>query len=232
MKFQTEQIIFSRTPLHSNMWEWKPAKLLRCLSPCYAVHLLYFQCLTQQEEGEKTSSSYVCWTNYFAHLDLPSVFEAWGGKNAGRVSDATKKLHEIVHGFTSFTPARAVYCLRISSRSQVSLSPISWDVVWVEKKQEPVWHSWLPQCLLCKLRGPSAFLIYRQHSWILQQDQEYTIIKHPLGCLAHGQRRMSRCCIVSLRKFYPPEQRDKAGLHRRHRQKEGGRQSAMEERQV
>lgn len=123
-----------------------------------------------------------------------------------------------------------VYC--ISSRSQVSLSPISWDVVWVEKKQEPVWHSWLPQCLLCKLRGPSAFLIYRQHSWILQQDQEYTIIKHPLGCLAHGQRRMSRCCIVSLRKFYPPEQRDKAGLHRRHRQKEGGRQSAMEERQV
>lgn len=34
------------------MWEWKPVKLLRCLSPRYAtaVHLLYFQSLTQQEE--------------------------------------------------------------------------------------------------------------------------------------------------------------------------------------
>lgn len=50
-------------------------------------------------------------------------------KNAGRISDATKKPDEIVHGFTSFSPARAVYCLRIRSRSQASLSPISLDVV-------------------------------------------------------------------------------------------------------
>lgn len=32
-------------------------------------------------------------------------------KSPGRVSDATKKLDEIVPGFTSFSPARVVHCL-------------------------------------------------------------------------------------------------------------------------
>lgn len=50
-------------------------------------------------------------------------------KNTGRVSDATKKLYETVPSFTSFSPARAVHCLLLSSRSQVTLSPIRLDVV-------------------------------------------------------------------------------------------------------
>lgn len=183
--------------------------------------------------GGKTSSSYVCWVNYFVHLDLYSVFKAGGGKKPQEgflmPQRSWMKLCLALH----LSPQQGqctVYLLAADLRCH--WAPSVWMWFEVEKEQEPAWHLWLPQCLFCKLRGPSAFLIYRQHGWILQQAQEYTIIKHPLGCLAHRQRRMSWCCIVSLRKFLPPEQRDEAGLHRRHRQKEGGRQSATEERQV
>lgn len=146
-----------------------------------------------------------------------------------------KQLTEMVPGFTSLFPARAVHCLLIRKGSRV-LGRHWASVVWmwfrVELQQEPAWHSRLSQRLLCKQRSLPPFMIYKQYSWVLQQDQEYTIIKHPLGCLACRQRRMSWYCFTSPRRSYPNEKRDVAAFRRRHKQKEGGRQSAIEERQV
>lgn len=207
---------------------------MRCPSPCYAtaVHLPYFLSLTQQEEEEKQvlpmfAEQIILCTLIFIQCVRHEVEKKQEGSLMPQRS--WMKLCLALH-LSSQQGQHTVYLLAADLRCH--WAPSVWMWFEVDKEQEPAWHSWLPQCLFCKLRGPSAFLIYSQHSWILQRDQEYTIIKYPLGCLAHRQRRMSWYCIVSLRKFYPPEQRDKAGLHRRHRQKEGGRQSTTEERQV
>lgn len=60
----------------------------------------------------------------------PCIFQGrrWG--KSRRDSDATKQLAEIVAGFASLFPARAVHRLLIRSRSRVSLSSSSLDVVW------------------------------------------------------------------------------------------------------
>lgn len=175
---------------------------------------------------------YVSSVIYFVHLDLYSAFEAWGGERAGGTltpQNSCLKLFQVLH-----PSSQKGRCTVYLSEADLSVSEFQrfGCGFGVEQEQEPAWHSWLPQCLFCKQRGPSPSLIYTQHSWVLQQDQEYTIIKHPLGCLAHRQRRMSWYCFVSLRRSYPPERRDEGGLRRRRRQEEGGKQSATEERQV
>lgn len=197
------------------------------------MYLLYFKLgTTGRRKKKKKGSSYVFSAIYFVHLDLYSAFEAWGGEKAGgtpTLQNSWLKLFQALHPFS-----QQGQCTVYLSEADLGChwAPAIWIWFGVEQEQEPGWHSWLPQCLFCKQRGPSPFLIYTPHSWVLQQDQEYTIIRHPLGCLAHRQRRMSWYCFVSLRRSYPPERRDEAGSRRRRRQEEGGRQSAAEERQV
>lgn len=190
--------------------------------------------LTRQEEKEDEKNALPMPSQQFilCTLYLYSAFKAGDGERAGGTlmpQNSWLKLLQALH--PSSQQGRCTVYL-----SEADLGCHWAQAVWmwfgVEREQEPAWHSWLLQRLFCKQRGPSPFLIYALCSWVLQQDQEYTIIKHPLGCLAHRQRRMSWYSFVSLRRSYPPERRDEAGLRRRCRQEEGGRQSATEEKQV
>lgn len=195
------------------------------------MHLPYFLSLTKQEEEEKQvlpmfAEQIILCTLIFIQCVRHEVEKKQEGSLTPQWS--WMKLCLALH-LSSQQGRRTVYWLAADLRCH--WAPSVWMWFEMEKEHEPAWHSWLPQCLFCKLRGPSAFLIYRQHSWILQQDQEYTIIKHPLGCLAHkeGWTDTASCPWGSFTRLSKGTRLAYTGGTGRRR---GGRQSATEERQV